>query len=425
MVKQIQAVRGMNDSLPKDAAFWQYIESLLTQVLICYGYREIRLPIIEQTALFKRAIGKVTDIVAKEMYSFEDQNGDHITLRPEGTASCVRAGIEHGLLYQNIEQRLWYIGPMFRHERPQKGRYRQFHQLGAEVFGQQGPDIDAELIMLTVRWWQILGISEHVRLELNSIGSLENRARYHNALVTFLAQHETCLDDNNRRRMHTNPMRVLDTKNANIQVLLNDAPVLADYLDDDAHEHFVGLCKLLDEAKIDYTINPRLVRGLDYYNYTVLEWVTNRLGSQGTICAGGRYDRLVEQLGGRATPAIGMAIGLDRLVLLMQAVNTNSSVTLRVDAYLVAVGKNIQGAAMLLAEKIRDALPSLRLMTNCGGGSFKKQFSRADKCGASFALVLGESEAAAQQVVIKDLTTGNQETLAQNDIITRLALILG
>ncbi|AIN46895.1 histidine--tRNA ligase [Candidatus Palibaumannia cicadellinicola] len=424
MVKRIQVIRGMNDYLPEETIFWQHLENLLKQVLVSYGYREIRLPIIEQTLLFKRAIGKVTDVVEKEMYSFEDRNGDHLTLRPEGTASCVRAGIEHGLLYNNIEQRLWYIGPMFRHERPQKGRYRQFHQLGAEVFGQQGPDIDAELIMLTMRWWQTLGISEHVRLELNSIGSLDNRARYRKALVTFLVQHQKHLDENCRSRMHTNPMRILDTKNTNIQRLLNDAPVLADYLDDNACTHFSGLCKFLDIAGINYTINPRLVRGLDYYNDTVFEWVTNNLGSQGTLCAGGRYDRLVEQLGGRATPAIGIAIGLDRLVLLMQGLNPGFSVKSRVDAYLVAVGENIQFAAMLLAERVRDALPFLRLMINCGGGSFKKQFGRADKYGARIALVLGESEAAAQEVILKDLTTGNQETLAQSDVAARIAFFI-
>lgn len=424
MAKNIQAIRGMNDYLPEDTAFWQRLEAELKQILAGYGYNEIRLPIVEQTPLFKRAIGEVTDVVEKEMYTFEDRNGDSLTLRPEGTAGCVRAGIEHGLLY-NQEQRLWYIGPMFRHERPQKGRYRQFHQLGVEVFGQQGPDIDAELILLTHRWWRALGISQHVALELNSIGSLEARAHYRDALVAFLEQHQDRLDEDCRRRMYTNPLRVLDTKNQDIQALLNDAPVLTDYLDSDSQQHFAGLCELLDRAGIPYTVNPRLVRGLDYYNRTVFEWVTTSLGSQGTVCAGGRYDGLVEQLGGRATPAVGFAMGLERLVLLVQAVNPAFAPSAAVDAYLIAAGADTQGPAMMLAEQIRDALPALRLMTNFGGGNFKKQFGRADKYGARVALVLGESEIAAGQVVVKDLATGDQETLAQGDVAARIASILG
>ncbi|MGL9772964.1 MAG: histidine--tRNA ligase [Sodalis sp. (in: enterobacteria)] len=424
MAKNIQAIRGMNDYLPEETAFWQRVEETLKDVLASYGYSEIRPPIVEQTPLFQRAIGEVTDVVEKEMYTFSDRNGDSLALRPEGTAGCVRAGIEHGLLY-NQEQRLWYVGPMFRYERPQKGRYRQFYQMGAEVFGQQGPDVDAELILLTARWWRALGIQEHVALELNSIGSLEARARYREALVAFLRQHEDRLDEDCRRRMHTNPMRVLDTKNPDIQALLNDAPVLIDYLDDDSQAHFSGLCELLDLAGIAYTVNPRLVRGLDYYNQTVFEWVTTRLGSQGTVCGGGRYDGLVEQLGGRATPAVGFAMGLERLVLLVQAVNPDFAAAARVDAYLVAAGDGVQREALRLAEQLRDALPSLRLMTNYGGGSFKKQFGRADKHGARIALFLGESETAAGQVVVKDLATGNQEALAQSDVAARLASILG
>lgn len=279
MAKNIQAIRGMNDYLPGETAIWQRIEGTLKNVLGSYGYSEIRLPIVEQTPLFKRAIGEVTDVVEKEMYTFEDRNGDSLTLRPEGTAGCVRAGIEHGLLY-NQEQRLWYIGPMFRHERPQKGRYRQFHQLGVEAFGLQGPDIDAELILLTARWWRALGIAEHVNLELNSIGSLDARANYRDALVAYLEQHKEKLDEDCKRRMYTNPLRVLDSKNPDVQALLNDAPALGDYLDDDSREHFAGLCKLLEAAGIAYTVNQRLVRGLDYYNRTVFEWVTNSLGSQ-------------------------------------------------------------------------------------------------------------------------------------------------
>ncbi|MBO0637243.1 histidine--tRNA ligase [Pantoea agglomerans] len=423
MAKNIQAIRGMNDYLPADTALWQRIEGVLKQTLASYGYSEIRLPLVEQTPLFKRAIGEVTDVVEKEMYTFEDRNGESLTLRPEGTAGCVRAGIEHGLLY-NQEQRLWYMGPMFRYERPQKGRYRQFYQIGVEVFGLQGPDIDAELIMLNARWWKALGISEHVRLELNSIGSLEARAHYRDALVAFLEQHKEVLDEDCKRRMYTNPMRVLDTKNPDIQQLLNDAPQLGDYLDDESREHFSGLCALLDDAGISYTVNQRLVRGLDYYNRTVIEWVTDSLGSQGTVCGGGRYDGLVEQLGGRATPAVGFAMGMERLVLLVQAVNPEFEPTSNVDVYVIASGQGVQSAAMQLAEKLRDEAPELRLMTNFGGGNFKKQFARADKWGARVALVLGEDEVKAGQVVIKDLRRGEQQTLDQAEAAAVLRLLL-
>ncbi|AZI51914.1 histidine--tRNA ligase [Pantoea agglomerans] len=423
MAKNIQAIRGMNDYLPADTALWQRIEGVLKQTLASYGYSEIRLPLVEQTPLFKRAIGEITDVVEKEMYTFEDRNGESLTLRPEGTAGCVRAGIEHGLLY-NQEQRLWYMGPMFRYERPQKGRYRQFYQIGVEVFGLQGPDIDAELIMLNARWWKALGISEHVRLELNSIGSLEARAHYRDALVAFLEQHKEVLDEDCKRRMYTNPMRVLDTKNPDIQQLLNDAPQLGDYLDDESREHFSGLCALLDDAGISYTVNQRLVRGLDYYNRTVIEWVTDSLGSQGTVCGGGRYDGLVEQLGGRATPAVGFAMGMERLVLLVQAVNPEFEPTSNVDVYVIASGQGVQSAAMQLAEKLRDEAPELRLMTNFGGGNFKKQFARADKWGARVALVLGEDEVKAGQVVIKDLRRGEQQTLDQAEAAAVLRSLL-
>lgn len=424
MAKNIQAIRGMNDYLPEETALWQRIEGTLKQVLSGYGYSEIRLPIVEQTPLFKRAIGEVTDVVEKEMYTFEDRNGESLTLRPEGTAGCVRAGIEHGLLY-NQEQRLWYIGPMFRYERPQKGRYRQFHQLGAEVFGLQGPDIDAELILLTARWWKALGIAEHVNLELNSIGSLEARANYRDALVAFLEQHQEKLDEDCKRRMYSNPLRVLDSKNPEVQTLLNDAPRLSEYLDDESKAHFDGLCALLAQAGIPYTVNERLVRGLDYYNRTVFEWVTTSLGAQGTVCAGGRYDGLVEQLGGRATPGVGFAMGLERLVLLVQAVNPDFKAPATIDVYVISSGEGTQSAAMLLAEQVRDAAPQIKLMTNYGGGNFKKQITRADKWGARIALILGENEVAAQQVVVKDLRSGEQETLAQSEIAARLALMLG
>ncbi|MFP1746797.1 histidine--tRNA ligase [Lonsdalea quercina] len=423
MAKNIQAIRGMNDYLPADTALWHRIEASLKQILASYGYGEIRTPIVEQTSLFKRAIGEVTDVVEKEMYTFEDRNGDSLTLRPENTASCVRAGIEHGILY-NQEQRLWYTGPMFRHERPQKGRYRQFHQLGCEVFGLKGPDIDAEMIMMTARWWRELGIAEHVSLELNSIGSLEARARYREALIAFLEQHQDVLDEDCKRRMYTNPLRVLDSKNRDVQALLNDAPVLTDYLDDESREHFNGLCELLTQASIPYKVNPRLVRGLDYYNRTVFEWVTTSLGSQGTVCGGGRYDGMVEQLGGSSTPAVGFAMGLERLVLLVQTVNPEFKALPAVDVYVISSGAGTQSAAMLLAESLRDALPGLKLMTNFGGGNFKKQFARADKSGARVALVLGENEVAAGQAVVKNLSSGEQETLAQADVAARLTTLL-
>ncbi|MCW2477544.1 histidine--tRNA ligase [Candidatus Symbiopectobacterium sp. NZEC135] len=423
MAKNIQAIRGMNDYLPAETALWQRIEDSLKKVLRSYGYNEIRTPIMEQTPLFKRAIGEVTDVVEKEMYSFDDRNGDNLSLRPEGTAGCVRAGIEHGIFY-NQEQRLWYMGPMFRHERPQKGRYRQFHQLGCEVFGLQGPDIDAELILLSARWWRELGIAEHVALELNSIGSLEARARYREALIAFLEQHKDQLDEDCLRRMYTNPLRVLDSKNAQVQTLLNDAPVLTDYLDEESRQHFEQLGELLTQAGIPFTVNPRLVRGLDYYNRTVFEWVTTSLGSQGTVCAGGRYDGMVEQLGGHATPAVGFAMGLERLVLLVQSVNPDFAALPGVEVYLISSGVGTQSAAMQLAETLRDALPELKLMTNYGGGNFKKQFARADKWGARIALVLGENEVASGQVVVKNLSSGEQDTLAQADVAARLATLL-
>ncbi|KGM26798.1 histidine--tRNA ligase [Photorhabdus luminescens] len=425
MAKNIQAIRGMNDYLPTDTVIWQRIETILKRVLAGYGYSEIRTPIVEQTPLFKRAIGEVTDVVEKEMYTFDDRNGESITLRPENTAGCVRAGIEHGLLY-NQEQRVWYLGPMFRYERPQKGRYRQFYQLGAEVFGLQGPDIDAELILLTARWWRELGIFEHVTLELNSIGSLAARANYREALVAFLEQHKDKLDEDCKRRMYSNPLRVLDSKNPEVQQLLNDAPELFDYLDAESKEHFDSLCALLDGAGIKYRINQRLVRGLDYYNRTVFEWVTTALGAQGTVCAGGRYDGLVEQLGGRPTPAVGFAMGMERLVLLVQEINPAFTAERSVaDVYLASFGEGSQQAALILAEQVRDRLPELRLMMNHGGGNFKKQLGRADKQGAKIALILGEDEVRSGKVAIKDLRTGEQQTSPQSEIAARLAELLG
>jgi histidyl-tRNA synthetase len=412
----------MNDCLPTQSPLWQKVENTVKHVVSAYGYNEVRMPIVEMTHLFSRAIGEVTDVVEKEMYTFEDRNGDSLTLRPEGTAGCVRAGIENGLLY-NQEQRLWYMGPMFRHERPQKGRYRQFHQCGVEVFGLNGPDVDAELIMMTARLWRELGIDKHVRLELNSIGSLEARANYRTALIAHLEQHVDVLDEDSKRRMHTNPLRVLDSKNPDVQAILVDAPELSDYLDEESKAHFAGLCELLDAAGIEYTVNQRLVRGLDYYNRTVFEWITESLGAQGTVCGGGRYDGLVEQLGGKATPAVGFAMGLERLVLMMETLEL-TDVRRSVDAYVVTAGEGTMMAGMKLAESLREAIPGIRVMNHFGGGNFKKQFKRADKVGAVYALVLGETEVAENTVVVKDLQGGEQETVAQTELAAKLADII-
>lgn len=411
----------MNDCLPTQSPLWQKVEGVVKNVISAYGYSEVRMPIVEMTHLFSRAIGEVTDVVEKEMYTFEDRNGDSLTLRPEGTAGCVRSGIENGLLY-NQEQRLWYMGPMFRHERPQKGRYRQFHQCGVEVFGLDGPDVDAELIMMTARLWRELGIAQHVRLELNSIGSLEARANYRTALIDYLEQYQNVLDEDCKRRMYTNPLRVLDSKNPDVQAILGDAPQLSDYLDAESKQHFAGLCELLDAAGIEYTVNQRLVRGLDYYNRTVFEWITESLGSQGTVCGGGRYDGLVEQLGGKPTPAVGFAMGLERLVLMMETLG-NMDVRRSVDVYMVTAGEGTMMAGMKLAEQLREQVPGLRVMTHFGGGNFKKQFKRADKVGAAIALVLGEDEVAAQTVVVKDLAGGEQNTVAQAEVAKLLAYL--
>ncbi|ELI5719026.1 histidine--tRNA ligase [Vibrio fluvialis] len=419
MAKTIQAIRGMNDCLPTQSPLWQKVEGIVKNVISAYGYNEVRMPIVEETNLFSRAVGEETDVVSKEMYTFEDRNGDSLTLRPEGTAGCVRSCIQNSLINRD-EQRLWYMGPMFRHERPQKGRYRQFHQCGVEVFGLNGPDVDAELIMMTARLWRELGIDKHVRLELNSIGSQEDRADYRTALVAFLEQHIDVLDEDCKRRMHTNPLRVLDTKNPDIQAILGDAPRLSEYLGEESKAHFAGLCELLDAAGIEYTVNERLVRGLDYYNRTVFEWMTESLGSQGTVCGGGRYDGLVEQLGGKATPAVGFAMGLERLVLMMETLG-NTDVRRNVDVYMVTVGEGTLTAGMKLVEELREQVPGLRVMTHFGGGNFKKQFKRADKVGAAVALVLGENEVAEKTVVLKDLAGGEQETISQTEIAGKLA----
>jgi len=400
--KAIQAIRGMNDCLPSETGIWQMVEAVLRRVASNYGFAEIRMPIVESTALFKRSIGEVTDIVEKEMYTFDDRNGDSLTLRPEGTASCVRAGNQHGLLY-NQEQRLWYMGPMFRHERPQKGRYRQFHQFGLEAFGIATPDIDAEVIMLTARLWRELGINEFVTLELNSLGSNEERGQYRDALVAFLTEKEHLLDEDSKRRMHTNPLRVLDSKNPEVQAALVGAPKLADYFAEESSTHFASVCQRLDAAGIKYVINERLVRGLDYYNRTVFEWVTSSLGAQGTICAGGRYDGLVEQLGGKSTPGFGFALGIERLVLMLTSLEKANNIRAQVDAYVIMLGSDVEITANNLAEQWRDQVPDIRLQCHCGGGNMKKQMKRADKSGAQIAIILGEDEIAQQTVTIKYL----------------------
>lgn len=416
MAKNIQAIRGMNDCSPTESPLWQWIEGQVRQILSSYGYSEVRMPIVESTPLFARAIGEVTDVVSKEMYTFWD-NDEQLTLRPEGTAGCVRAAIEHGWIYNN-EQRLWYMGPMFRHERPQKGRYRQFHQAGVEVFGIATPEIDAELIILTARLWKALGIDQHVSLQLNSIGSLEARANYRSALVAFLENHQDLMSDEEKERLVKNPLRILDTKNQALQDVLDGAPKLLDYLDDESREHFAQLCGLLDAVGIQYEINPKLVRGLDYYNKTVFEWVTSTLGAQGTVCGGGRYDGLVEQLGGHATSGVGFAMGLERLVLLVQEVNKSIPVKSAVDIYVVYQGEGTTLAAFQLAEKLRSELPHLSTMLHCSGGNFKKQFRRADKSGATLALVLGESEVQNNQVVVKHLLgTAEQQTIDVANLI--------
>ena len=408
MAKQIQAIRGMNDILPTQSPVWQKVEAVLRASVASFGYSEIRTPIVENTDLFKRSIGEVTDIVEKEMYTFADRNGDSLTLRPEGTASTVRAGNEHGLLY-NQEQRLWYTGPMFRHERPQKGRYRQFHQFGVEVYGIASAEIDAEVLMLSASLWQKLGLTEHVTLELNTLGDNHERAAYRDALVAFLEQHKDKLDEDSQRRMYSNPLRVLDSKDPQVQALLGDAPVLADYLEDDSKNHFARLCELLEAVGIEYKVNPRLVRGLDYYNRTVFEWVTDSLGAQGTVLAGGRYDGLVGQLGGKDTPAVGFAMGLERIVLLLETLGLNDDVAAAVDVYVTAMGDSCVPAAMQVAQELRQSLPNLRVMTHCGGGNFKKQMKRADKSGAAYALIIGETELAANQVVVKTLRDDSEQ----------------
>ena len=423
MANTIQAIRGMKDILPGESSAWQYLEDTLRDVVHAYGYSEIRLPLLEKTELFKRSIGEVTDIVEKEMYTFDDRNGDSLTLRPEGTAGCVRACMEHGLLHNQV-QRLWYMGPMFRHERPQKGRYRQFHQLGVEAFGMEGPDIDAEMLLMTARMWKRLGIRDVV-LQVNSLGTPASRARYRDALVEYFSEQKSALDTDSLRRLQDNPLRILDSKNPDMRQLVEAAPSLPDYLDDESSRHFEELCLLLDAAGVSYEVNPRLVRGLDYYTKTVFEWVTGSLGAQGTICAGGRYDGLVEYLGGKSTPAFGFALGLERLLAMLATGGAELPDT-SPHAYLVLNGNRALHRGMVFADELRNVIPGLRLLTNCGNGSFKSQFKRADRSGAQYALVIGDDEAEQGNVVLKPLRSESaQQVCAQSEAASCLRDLLG
>ncbi|WP_423226975.1 histidine--tRNA ligase [Marinobacter halodurans] len=415
----------MNDILPDQSPVWQYLEQTVSGVLRNYGYQEIRMPIVEQTDLFKRSIGEVTDIVEKEMYTFEDRNGDSLTLRPEGTAGCVRAAEEHGLLF-NQTRKLWYTGPMFRHERPQKGRYRQFHQIGVECFGMTGPDIDAELLMLTARLWKALGLAPHVRLEINSIGTSEARRAYREALVAYLSNYRDRLDEDSLRRLETNPLRILDSKVPETQAILQDAPDLVDYLDEESIGHFAGLKRRLELAGIEYTVNSRLVRGLDYYGRTVFEWVTDSLGAQGTVCAGGRYDGLVEQLGGKPTPAVGFAMGIERLVLMLETLElVPASVSGDADVYVMGMGEAGEAEALRISEELRDSLVQRVVVLHCGGGSFKSQMKKADRSGARYALIIGDSEVDSRTVSLKPLRSeGEQQAVSQSELAGKLAGLL-
>jgi histidyl-tRNA synthetase len=429
MAKRFQSVRGFNDVLPPDTALWQHLHAVAAQTFAAYGYGEIRLPLIEHTALFARSIGEVTDIVEKEMFSFQDREGDSLTLRPEGTASCVRAGLEHGLLH-NQQQRLWYAGPMFRHERPQAGRYRQFHQLGAEAYGMTGPDIDLEIIALSARLLRALGLDD-VRLEINSLGTAEARERYRAALVAFLERHVDALDAESQRRLQRNPLRVLDSKSPQTQAVLRDAPTMLDALDNESRAHFDTLQQGLADLGTPFAVNPRLVRGLDYYSRTVFEWVTDQLGAQGTVCAGGRYDGLVEQLGGTPTPAVGWASGVERLILLMKAKGITAP-DAALHAYVCVLGGSGESAAaQRLAERCRDAHPRLRVVVNAGGGKLAAQLKRADRSGAQLALILGEAELAARNIQVKSLradvrgaASPQQQTLAWAELPARLGGLL-
>ena len=422
MSKRIQSIRGMHDVLPPESGVLRAIEHATQNVLQQYGYQEIRMPLLEQTELFKRSLGEVTDIVEKEMYTFEDRNGDSLTLRPEGTASCVRAGIQHGFLYAQ-PQRLWYCGPFFRHERPQKGRYRQFHQLGVETFGFVGPDIDAELIILSAHMWKKINLPMQPRLEINSLGSSQARKKYRETLIAYLQQYESQLDNEAKQRLHTNPLRILDSKNPDLQEIIQNAPSLLEYLDAESADHFLQLQKRLDGANIEYTINPRVGRGLDYYSKTVFEWIAEGLGAQATICAGGRYDSLVDQLGGKPCPAAGFAIGLERLASLLEGTQQADSLVNAsgADVYMVLMGEEAEMAGLQLADQLRTQLPISSVVTNCGGGSIKSQMKRADKSKARLAFILGEDELKNQNVTVKYMREKrDQATVSQSDVLTFL-----
>ena len=405
---KLQAVRGMHDILMQDTPRWQFLEETIKNILNQYGYQEIRLPIVEKTELFKRSIGDNTDIVSKEMYSFDDRNDSSLTLRPEGTAGCVRAGIEHGLFY-NQTQRLWYAGPMFRHERPQKGRQRQFHQIGIEAFGFNGPDIDAEQILMCARIWQALGLKE-LSLEINSLGTTESRTAYRKILVDYFSAHKDQLDDDSLVRLEQNPLRILDSKNPEMKSLIAAAPTLDEHLDAESADHFAGLKEILDDAGLQYSVNPRLVRGLDYYGKTVFEWISNQLGAQGTVCAGGRYDGLVEHHGAAATPAVGFAIGLERL---MELASFEKMANNAPHVYLLISGEKAVKPGLLLAEQLRSNITDIRILSHCGGGSFKSQFKKADKSGAELALILGEDELENNQLTVKYLRSDEPQTIVK------------
>ena len=419
MTNNIQAIRGMHDVLPEQTPLWQYAEHKLREVLSVYGYSEIRLPVLEKTELFKRSIGEVTDIVEKEMYTFDDRNGDSLTLRPEGTAGCLRACLEHGLLHNQVH-RLWYYGPMYRHERPQKGRYRQFIQLGVETYGMSGPDIDAELILIMDRLWKKLGIRDKVRLQINSLGTIAERQVYRVVLVNYFKAHLDELDEDSLRRLETNPLRILDTKNPAMQQLVENAPELMAHLGEESLAHFNGLTAILDSLGVSYEITTRLVRGLDYYSKTVFEWVTDELGSQGTICAGGRYDSLIEQLGGKPNFAVGFAMGMERLLALVELAG-NVPLERSIDVYMIRVGELAEKEGLRLAEDIRNEVPGLKLQVNCGGGSFKSQFKKADKIGAEYAIILGDDEVSRKELAIKSLRSEQgQKTFNQEQAIAFL-----
>ena len=422
MGDQLQVIRGMHDILPADMPVWNHLEDEYRALVESYGYRQIRTPIIEKSALFARSIGEVTDIVEKEMYSFDDRNGDSLSLRPENTASVVRAGLQAGLLHDQ-QQRLWYYGPMFRHERPQKGRYRQFHQFGAETFGMSGADIEAELILLAARFWKRLGL-QHIELQVNSLGSSECRQRFRQVLVEYFRDHHAALDEDSQRRLESNPLRILDSKNPDMQGLIEAAPALRDSLDEHSSEHFNELMDILDQTGVEYVVNQRLVRGLDYYCHTVFEWVTESLGAQGTVCGGGRYDGLVEQLGGKANFAAGFSMGCERLVSMLVDQQL-APPPADCDVYLLMRGENSVARAQQLAESMRDAMPRLNLVVHAGAGSFKSQMRKADKSGARIAIILGESELAAGTVAVKYLREQrDQVEIAQTEIVSRLMSLL-